>query len=144
MKTITKIKCLMRAIPLLLLLSGCTSMNSEFDCPMKPGVRCESIDQVNREIDRGQIGSHSIDSLSSDKHRQSDIYEPVAPIANYKGMLTSFRREPLRYGETVQRIWVAPYEDSEGNYHPESEIFTITKPGHWIGYPVKTTADSGE
>jgi conjugal transfer pilus assembly protein TraV len=141
MKMIMKINYLMMIISIPLLLSGCNSMNSEFDCPMKPGVRCESIDQVNREIDRGQIGAHTSISLNNEKRHQSDINEP---LTRYKGTLTPFGREPLRYGETVQRIWVAPYEDSNGNYHPESEIFTITKPGHWIGYPVKMTAENGE
>ena len=48
--------------------------------------------------------------------------------------------QPLRYGETVQKLWVAPFEDKEGNYHNSSEIFVITKGGHWIGRPVKEPA----
>ena len=39
------------------LLSGCSSLNSEFDCPMKPGVMCQSLDQVNTMVDQGKLGA---------------------------------------------------------------------------------------
>ncbi len=36
--------------------SGCAEADSKFDCPMKPGVSCSSLDQVNAKVDRGEIG----------------------------------------------------------------------------------------
>ena len=45
--------------------------------------------------------------------------------------------QPVRYGETVQRIWIAPYEDTEGNYHQDSFMYSVMKGGHWKGNPVK-------
>jgi type IV conjugative transfer system lipoprotein TraV len=45
---------------------------------------------------------------------------------------------PFRYGETVQRIWVAPYTDTENNYHQDSFMYVIIKDGHWVGTPVKS------
>ena len=39
----------------LLMLSGCSTMNDQFSCPMKPGVQCQSLDQVNAQIDKGEI-----------------------------------------------------------------------------------------
>ncbi|SRR5579883_1054164 len=114
------------------LLSACCSMNSEFECPMKPGIRCESLDQVNARVDRGEIGKSSLSS-SCVKCTNSISRCPLF----YKGGMVRGGREPLRYGETVMRVWVAPYEDTSGNYHQESDIFTVVKPAHWIGYPPK-------
>jgi conjugal transfer pilus assembly protein TraV len=120
------------------LLNGCSGINSQFDCPMKSGIRCESIDSVNARVDRGEIGSGAT-TLSS------RLVQPITCKAPTCSRFIPFRNgEPLRYGETVMRVWVAPFEDKEGNYHQESDIFTITKPGSWIGTPLKEMDVNGE
>jgi len=117
-------------------LTGCSSLNAQFDCPMKPGIRCESIDSINARVDRGELGQPEIKNIMP-----TASYTPI----NYKSNFNFSKRnyapkgEPVRYSETVTRVWVAPYEDTAGNYHQESEIYTISKPGHWIGYPLKAT-----
>lgn len=117
------------------LLSGCSSLNSNFDCPMKPGVRCESLDQVNAQVDRGEISHSDI--------KMTTINQPITTMSGvtkqplYKDASYLNKGEPLRYGETIMRVWVAPYEDTSGNYHQESDVYTIVKPSHWIGYPPK-------
>ncbi len=121
---------------MMILLSGCAEMNSKFDCPMKPGVSCSSLDQVNAKVDRGEIGSSTTEptdytSVKNNSFNQTQSMKPVY-------MVSPSVRKPLRYGETVQRIWIAPFEDTSGNYHQESDIYTISKPGHWIDYPVKS------
>jgi conjugal transfer pilus assembly protein TraV len=90
---------------MLLFLTGCSTLNSQFDCPMRPGIRCESLDQVNSRVDRGEIGQEMLK--------------------------TSL---PIRKRETVLPIWIAPFEDTDGNYHQASEIYTILNPGHWQGH----------
>jgi len=110
-------------------LSGCAGLSHNFDCPMKSGIRCESLDQVNAQIDHGEIGN---DNLSSQRK-----FKEVSQKSMY-----SIKGEPLRYGENVQRIWIAPFEDTAGNYHQASEVFVVTKPGHWIGNPPKETNTS--
>jgi len=119
-------------LPLIALLSGCAGMNSSFDCPMKPGVRCESLDQVNHAVDRGEIGSvgNGVPHAASQRTNEMSLVRNQNPKKVLQG-------EPLRYGESVQRIWVAPFEDISGNYHQESEVYTITQGGHWIGNPIK-------
>ena len=115
------------------ILNGCSSINSQFDCSMKPGIRCESIDSVNSRVDRGEIGGTTSMSGITPSSIQSISYKDAA----YSRINPFKNSEPLRYGETVMRVWVAPFEDKEGNYHQESDIYTITKPGSWIGVPPK-------
>lgn len=122
-------------------LSGCAEMNSTFDCPMKPGVSCASLDEVNAKVDRGEIGSSSTElPHPSTKNISLNQTQPTEPPSFSEARW----KKPLRYGESVQHIWVAPYEDTAGNYHQESDIYTIVKPGHWIGYPVKAIASDEE
>src|SRR2546429_294281 len=118
----------------LMMLTGCADMNSKFDCSMRPGVRCESLDSVNAKVESGEIG-HDGDLI-----RQSAVEHPASNVKKVSIFSDAnfYQRRPLRYGETVQRIWMAPFEDTSGNYHQESYVYTIVRPSHWIGYPVKT------
>lgn len=118
-------------------LSACTTMNSSFDCPNKAGVNCRSLDQINRMVDTGEIRGRSQMSY------QNEV-TPTTLATSNSSEFQSFPTasfvpgQPIRYGETVQRIWIAPYEDTEGNYHQDTLIYSIMKGGHWIGHPVKT------
>lgn len=116
-----------------LLLMGCSHMNSTFDCPMKAGVRCESLDQVNKRVDTGEIGHDDVLNFSQNP---TFISQKNQTIVTHRKV-----QEPLRYGETVQHVWIAPFEDTAGNYHEASDVYTITRPGHWIGYPLKAMKD---
>jgi conjugal transfer pilus assembly protein TraV len=113
-------------------LSACSSMNGSFDCPNKAGVNCKSLDQINDMVDSGQIRGRSGFTSKGDIETESAEFAAFPSTAIYHG------GAPLRYGETVQRIWVAPYEDTEGNYHQDSLMYSIVKRGYWIGSPLKS------
>lgn len=113
-------------------LCSCSSMNGSFDCPNKAGVNCKSLDQINDMVDSGQIRGRSGFTSKDDISSESAEFEAFPNPSIYHG------GAPLRYGETVQRIWVAPYEDTEGNYHQDSLMYSIVKRGHWIGAPLKS------
>jgi conjugal transfer pilus assembly protein TraV len=133
-------KKLMMLLPLLMLMSSCAELNSQFDCPMSSGIRCESITSINARVDRGELGVNGISSIENKNVRVIPAYTPYqfnAPRYSSKG-------EPLRYAETVQRVWVAPFEDKQGNYHQENDIYSIAKPGRWIGSPLKEIDPTGE
>lgn len=111
-----------------LTLTACSTMNSNFDCPNKAGVMCKNLDQINSMIDSGQlpqnpkVGYQKIDtSVYRDSRFQYYFDQPE-----------SYSRKPLRKKETIQRIWIAPFEDQEGNYHQASYLYTIIKSGRWI------------
>jgi conjugal transfer pilus assembly protein TraV len=104
---------------------------------MKPGTRCESLDQVNARIDRGEIGH---DEIACQSCQQKDR---LAMTQN-KGVILHQKNEPLRYSESVMRVWIAPFEDTSGNYHQESEILTVVKPAHWADYPLHAVSKEEE
>jgi conjugal transfer pilus assembly protein TraV len=122
------------------LLSGCASMNSSFDCPMKPGVMCKSLDNVNSMVDQGQLGKEKeIDCKDCNTNKTNNtsanhLKDFNTPFPEKIGIQPG---DPLRYSESVLQIWIAPFEDEQGNYHQESDVFTVVKGGHWVGAPVK-------
>lgn len=128
------------------LLSGCASLNSNFDCPMKPGVMCESLDQVNMQVDQGALGSASTASPCKTCHTmkigQSNVNNNN--LKQYTPSVTIPSDTPVRTRETVMRIWMAPYEDKSGNYYQSTVLYTVVKPGYWIGQPVKAVSAAGD
>ena len=102
------------------ILAGCSSMNSGFDCPNKPGVNCRSLGQVNDMIDRGTLG----------KDITTDAYTPKFNITKPKiDRVNPFYA--LRSGEQVVRIWIAPYQDVQNNYHDASTLYTVVNKSNW-------------
>lgn len=112
-------------------LSACSSMNGSFDCPNRAGVNCKSLDQINGMVDAGEI-HEDINATERDDSFNKKEFDA------YPNQVTYQPGTPLRYGETVQRIWIAPFEDTEGNYHQDSVMYAVVKGGHWIGSPVKS------
>jgi len=115
-------------------LTACSTMNSDFDCPNKAGVNCKSLDQINHMVDSGQIRGRM----------QTRCVLGCSNNAEFEtfSAMTSFQSgQPIRYGEAVQRIWIAPFEDTEGNYHQDSMMYAVMKSGHWIGQPIKTISE---
>lgn len=104
------------------LLTGCSCLNSNFDCPMKPGIYCESIDQVNARVDAGQF--NNCDKL---KTTECEPY-PVVNVSFDEGNNTM----PIRSKEKIMHIFVAAYVDKDGNFHDENDIYTVVSEPHWI------------
>lgn len=106
-----------------MVLTGCTKLNSEFDCPAPNGGSCKRMDQVYNLVN-GEGG----------------VEESLAVAPNRNPLVLEGRPgDPLRYGEGVMRVWVAPYEDIEGNYHQASQVYSVVQKGHWIQNPPKAT-----
>ncbi len=108
-------------LTLITFLSGCSSMNSSFDCHNKPGVTCRSLDQVNDMVDRGLIGREINISKSN----------PAYLTMKELNKQNLNRLNSLRQGEQVVRVWVAPYQDVSSNYHNESTLYTVVRKNNW-------------
>lgn len=138
-KTIMKRHIIFTFLLVLTGLQTACTMNSSFDCPNQAGVNCRSLDQVNSMVDSGQIRGRTQLAGESAKVAKIANHPEFEPYAITNGFIPG---APLRYGETVQRIWIAPYEDTEGNYHQDSFMYSIMQEGKWIGRPVKALTAS--
>jgi hypothetical protein len=92
---------------LVILVAGCADTTS---CHMTPDGKCDA---------------------------SSDGSAPVNASQVYGYPLNAFEGKPIRKAESVQQIWIGPYEDQDGNFHEPSYVYTVTKKGTWIGDPPK-------
>lgn len=118
-------------------LSACTVMNSSFDCPNKAGVNCKSLDQINSMVDSGQIRGRMLQT--------SDPYAKINSNTEFQSISATtmtLSGQPVRYCENVQRIWIAPFEDNEGNYHQDSVMYAVMTDGYWSGQAEKAIRSS--
>ena len=89
---------------LMITVTGCTPHRETFDCAPGIGVCCKSISEVNHLIDT--------------KEREEDLPKEQG--------LQSKNTQPLSPVNPGLRVWIAPYEDSNGHVHEES--FVVLKP----------------
>lgn len=128
-------------------LSGCTGMNSSFGCNARAGDSCTPVSQVNQmanagDYDNVQSGGPSPQIPPPQSHTQTFGYTDQNAGYNIQ---TPIPGEPVRFGETVQRVWIAPYEDASNNYHEPSYVYTVLNKAHWIGLPAKeVSSHSGD
>lgn len=103
--------------------SGCMSPREGFDCPPGKGVGCHSISQVNQLVDKKEWD------------RGPDIYHSEALKREDRALLRSElldEGDVHRITEEHLRVWLAPFQDEQGNLHEASIIHTVLKPGYWI------------
>lgn len=136
------------------LLGGCAVFDNDFSCKKIGGISgCVSMDQVYKDTQTGKISANRAPySLNGRQYNGADgdnqTSGGVAPKAIGTGSgYTAFipnAGQPVRYGDAIQKIWVFPYEDSDGNYHETSIVYTVLNQSHWIDQPVKAIQDLGE
>lgn len=97
-----------------LLLSGCSTLNENFDCPAPQGGSCQRMDEVYKKINGG---SHHETSLT------------VIP-SNNPLMIKRAQGSQSKLSEGAMRIWIAPYQDTDGNYHPSNRLYSVVKESH--------------
>ena len=104
-------------------LSACAKVQSGFDCPFGKGVGCRSITQVNQMVD-----DEKFDELKIAKGK----HKTLAVKKDDRGESVSLAQTKIqRMQEEHLTVWIAPFEDERGNFHEDSVIHTVIKPGAW-------------
>ena len=124
------------------LLVGCTAYNESFDCPAGKGIGCQSVTEVKKKLDQGAIdipestmeayarrgsGSTFLPPVVAQRAtgESKDFSIDSASLTDVKSLL--IQRTP----EKPLRVWIAPYQDQEGNFHEASVVHTVVRPGYW-------------
>ena len=106
----------------LLLLGACAGAPTEKRWSCAPGKgpfrSCASIGEIDarsnpQPLDRGGVTLRSLTGASPS-------YGP-----------SGAQRSPVREGDAVLRIVVAPWIDAAGDYHARSDIFAVVRRGGW-------------
>jgi type IV conjugative transfer system lipoprotein TraV len=123
-----------------LILSGCAGTNGNFSCQAVSGGGCTPVSQINDKANAGvfkeEAMSREVSGLSS-----TQTFQTTSNQSGYHGV-TPAAGEPVRAGERIQRIWIAPYQDLANNYHEPSYLYIVLERPHWIGIPPKEIKSS--
>lgn len=116
------------------LLPGCSTTSETFDCKARKGVGCQSISQVNKMVDEGSL------SLENEGSAYAPISTPVITTTSLLPDSTSSLGQDIalsddmvihRIREEHLRVWIAPFQDQQGNLHEGTMVHTVLKPGFW-------------
>ena len=124
------------------LVTGCASLGigeSEFSCPGKPnGVKCQSAWNVYEDTHNGNIPKSNIKNGEVDNEEEGgkkaqtlSKEKPDFIIDNYVSPRLPDKSIPVRTPAQVMRIWVAPYEDVEGDFIVSGHAYTEIEPRKW-------------
>ncbi len=117
-------------------LAACGTLNSEFDCHAPLGVSCRPLSEVDHKVASGEFQPMYQSSAVS-----RELSKPIGSVqATYVNPDPMFKS--LRQQESVLRVWIAPYADTEGNYHAASYVYTVVEPAHWMEPVSKVTGTS--
>lgn len=120
-----------------LTLSGCSTTSESFDCKAGHGVGCKSISDVNQMVNQAHLGSLVESDATWIKDKQFTLPSESAPLSvpviSADSLPVEHSKELVvhRMPEEYLRVWVAPYQDQQGNLHEGSMVHTVLKPGHW-------------
>jgi conjugal transfer pilus assembly protein TraV len=118
---------------LALTLGGCagtlTGMDGEskFSCKAPDGVTCSSLSGVYANAVANNLPGLRKDGKSDPAARPPSKESPDRTII---GQVAS-SGDPLRTQARVLRIWIAPWEDTEGDLHDQSYIYVVANAGRW-------------
>lgn len=143
------------------LLSGCAGMNTNFGCDQVQGLSsCTSMWNVNKMANQGDFnnatrvltnskgqmvttpasGTFAIVEATGSQESGPSVSGVAKTASGYMGP-TPQPGAPIRYGETTEQIWIAPWVDTAGNYHEPAYIYTVVSAGHWIGSPAQAVRE---
>lgn len=135
-------------------LGGCASMagvggSAEFGCKAPVGVKCDSVSgnyynavQQNLPSQQKSGGSASETTLAStlldqiggipdrptsSRHDALPSRAVVPPVASAREA-----NAPLRSAPRVLRLWIKPWEDSDGDLHTQSYVYVPIDTGRWL------------
>lgn len=75
-------------------------------------------------------GCRSVSQVYDDAHKES---KPSSDAVKPSGLPQTIRPgDPLRSGERVMRFWIAPWVDSDGDYHDQSYVYLVLDHGRWF------------
>ena len=114
----------------LLMLTACSSASENFDSEATSGVGAKSISEVNAMIDQGKIAGLKNEVDQAAVVHPVIVQNPI-PIAHPESIVLSDHSMIQRQPEQFLRIWFAPFQDLQGNFHEASVVHTILRPSFW-------------
>lgn len=125
-----------------LILTACSSLqtgSSDYGCSGMPdGVRCQSARDVYAMTSEEAPGL----GLESEEHIALRLVGVIARQGAHSELPPLDQSLPLRTPARVLRIWIAPWEDDQGDLNHPGYRFTEIEPRRWsVGMPAPDAVD---
>ncbi len=130
---------------LLLSLGGCASLSgydgqSSFSCKAPDGVTCSSLSGVYANATQNNLPGLQAKKAESNKTAiQEETADTGSALAAMPGdQRTGIIGQPLNSGDPIHapskilRVWIAPWEDEDGDLHDQSYVYMLADYGRWI------------
>ena len=134
-----------RLVPLIcalataLALCGCASSLSGFAgapryaCQAPVGAQCVSVSGVYANAVQVPVEISSTARSSDAPPGAAAVIAPAAPAETIlPAANASTAAAPLRSNVRVLRLWIAPWEDSDGDLHEASVVHVVVDAGRWL------------
>jgi len=126
------------ALPALLAmtLAGCASSMSglggteRYACRAPEGAQCTSVSGVYANTLRGALPSAQA-AQPSESAAPAAAYAP-APLPKAQGGAPGLASAAIRSAPRLLRVWIAPWEDSDGDLHEASTVHLLADSGRWL------------
>ena len=128
-----------------IVLSGCASSLSgvggtqSYACKAPTGAQCTSVSGVyanaNPFITRGlqeALPPQSFLNKTRQAMHNSPTPAPVTPAPDASAVATAPTPAALRSPARVMRLWIAPWEDADGDLHDASFVHVVVDTGRWL------------
>ena len=113
------------------MLGGCAGTltglegDSKFACKAPDGVTCSSLSGIY-----ANAVANNLPGLRKDgKGEQTTRLETTATMIAGQAVSSG---DPLRTQPRILRIWIAPWEDTEGDLHDQSYLYVVANGGRWV------------
>lgn len=133
------------AAALLGLLAGCTNLSglggsAQMSCAAPPGVPCLSVSGVHASATAGVLPSQRgagapAAAAGTDAAPAAPAPQragPVAPVPAPQVVDDAPSLGAIRSEPTLIRIWIAPWEDADGDLHSDSYVYLQVDSGRWL------------
>jgi conjugal transfer pilus assembly protein TraV len=107
---------------------------SEFGCKAPEGVSCSSLSGVYANAVANNLPAlkdrllFERDKEKNKEKKEAEPYDAKSEIIIGEAPSSG---DPIRSQPKIMRIWIAPWEDSEGDLHDQSYIYVVADYGRW-------------
>ncbi len=125
-----------------LMLSGCANFftglsgaSNDLSCKAPPGVTCKSVSGIYINSVEGSLPAQQKKPLTDKAPEQNksgsgaEKNQVISKPTNSLETLSS--GTPVRVSPLILRVWVAPWEDSEGDLHDQHYLYAVINQGRW-------------
>lgn len=123
-------------------MSGLTGSSSSLSCKAPDGVICSSVSGIyanslkdalpaQQKKKDGLLNESSESKTTKPSNKKSEDKAVISSEPAPHALKTLSSGMPVRIAPYVLRVWVAPWEDAEGDLHDQHYLFAVVNHGKW-------------